>query len=155
MSASPKQFNTAPERSLDQRMDALSRANEVRSRRAALKGELKKGAVGIREYRAVPTSDKPHVVAVRDDGLPDLRIYSGYTIGFTTGDEARRVGFGSDTIRASDDAGKIWLVSHPVHGDLDKRGPADQTKRRDPGKCTRCGIYELSVSGKCPSCDED
>ena len=113
------------------------------------------GAVGIREYRAVPTSDKPHVVAVRADGLPDLRIYSGYTIGFTTGEEARRVGFGSDTIRASDDAGKIWLVSHPVHGDLDKRGPADQTKRRDPGKCPRCGIYELSVSGKCPSCDED
>ena len=33
-------FNTAPERSLDQRMEALSRANEVRSRRAALKTQL-------------------------------------------------------------------------------------------------------------------
>lgn len=113
------------------------------------------GIVGIREYRAVPKSDKPYVVAVRDDELPDLRIFSGYTIGFTTGDEAHRVGFGSDTIRASDDAGKIWLVSHPVHGDLEKRGPADRTKRRDPGTCPRCGIYELSVSGKCSSCDED
>lgn len=112
-------------------------------------------AVGIREYRAVPKSGKPYVVAVREDGLPDLRIFSGYTIGFTTGDEAHCVGVGSDTIRASDDAGKVWLVSHPVHGDLNKRGPADQTKRRVPGKCPRCGIYELSLSGNCPSCDED
>ena len=113
------------------------------------------GAVGIREYRAVPKSDKPYVVAVRHDGLPDLRIFSGYTIGFTNGDEAQRVGFGSDTIRASDDAGRVWLVSHPVHGDLEKRGPSDQMKKRDPGMCPRCGIYEMSVSGKCQSCDED
>jgi hypothetical protein len=54
MSASAKQFNTAPERSLDQRMDALSRANEVRSRRAALKSQLKKGSVGIHEVLAAP-----------------------------------------------------------------------------------------------------
>ena len=54
MSPSAKQFNTAPERSLDQRMEALSRANEVRSRRAALKTRLKTGAVGIREVLAAP-----------------------------------------------------------------------------------------------------
>lgn len=112
------------------------------------------GAIGIREYRAMPKSDKPYVVAVREDDLPDLRIFSGYTIGFTTEEEAHRIGFGSDTIRASDDAGKVWLVSHPVHGDLDKRGPADLTKRRDPGRCPECGIWELSISGNCPSCDE-
>ena len=44
MSSSSKQFNTAPARSLDQRMDALGKANEVRSRRAALKADLKHGA---------------------------------------------------------------------------------------------------------------
>ncbi len=54
MSSSAKQFNTAPERSLDQRMDALSRANQVRSRRAALKGELKRGVVSIREVLTAP-----------------------------------------------------------------------------------------------------
>lgn len=54
MPGSPKQFNTAPERSLDQRMDALSRANEVRSKRASLKGQLKRGAVSIREVLAAP-----------------------------------------------------------------------------------------------------
>jgi hypothetical protein len=54
MSSSAKQFNTAPERSLDQRMDALSRANQVRSRRATLKGELKRGTVSIRQVLAAP-----------------------------------------------------------------------------------------------------
>ena len=36
-----------PERSLDQRMDALGRANEVRARRAQLKRDLKAGRVSI------------------------------------------------------------------------------------------------------------
>lgn len=47
MANPPKQFNTAPERSLDQRIEALKRANHVRSRRAALKGELKRGSVTV------------------------------------------------------------------------------------------------------------
>jgi hypothetical protein len=54
MSTSSKQFNMAPERSLVQRMDALSKANEVRSRRAALKADLKKGTVGLREILVAP-----------------------------------------------------------------------------------------------------
>lgn len=37
----------APERSLDQRMEALRRANEIRSRRAQLKRDLKEGRVKI------------------------------------------------------------------------------------------------------------
>jgi len=54
MSTSSKQFNTAPERSLDQRMDALTRANEVRSRRAALKTDLKRGAASLRDILVEP-----------------------------------------------------------------------------------------------------
>lgn len=38
---------TAPERSHDQRMDALQRANQIRSRRAQLKKDLKAGKVSI------------------------------------------------------------------------------------------------------------
>lgn len=44
---SPKSPSQAPERSLDQRMDALRRANEIRSRRAQLKKDLKGGRTSI------------------------------------------------------------------------------------------------------------
>lgn len=44
----------APERSLDQRMDALRRANEIRSRRAKLKRDLKDGATSIGAIIADP-----------------------------------------------------------------------------------------------------
>jgi hypothetical protein len=54
MPVSSKQSNTAPERSLDQRMDALGRANKVRSRRAALKADLKRGAASIRDVLVAP-----------------------------------------------------------------------------------------------------
>ena len=39
--------SAAPERSLDQRMEALRRANDIRSQRAKLKRDLKAGKVSI------------------------------------------------------------------------------------------------------------
>ena len=47
MSSPTKQLNVAPARSLDQRREALRRANLVRSQRATLKVDLKKGKVTI------------------------------------------------------------------------------------------------------------
>jgi S13-like H2TH domain len=44
----------APERSLDQRMDALRRANDVRVRRAQLKKDLKDGRVRIQTILGNP-----------------------------------------------------------------------------------------------------
>ena len=44
----------APERSLDQRMEALRRANDIRVRRAKLKKDLKDGTVQIEEILADP-----------------------------------------------------------------------------------------------------
>jgi S13-like protein len=44
----------APERSLDQRMDALRRANDVRVRRAQLKKDLKDGKVRIQTILGDP-----------------------------------------------------------------------------------------------------
>jgi hypothetical protein len=44
---SPAKHAAAPERSLLQRMDALQRANEIRTRRAQLKKDLKGGRVSI------------------------------------------------------------------------------------------------------------
>lgn len=49
-----KASTQAPERSLDQRMDALQRANQIRSARAQLKKDLKSGAVSIRDIIADP-----------------------------------------------------------------------------------------------------
>ncbi|MDX6724525.1 MAG: hypothetical protein QOD44_2970 [Solirubrobacteraceae bacterium] len=43
----PPKHSVAPERSLIQRMDALQRANEIRTRRAQLKRDLKGGRVSI------------------------------------------------------------------------------------------------------------
>jgi hypothetical protein len=45
---------TAPRRSLDQRMDALARANEIRMRRAQLKRDLKSGRHSIHELLKDP-----------------------------------------------------------------------------------------------------
>ena len=42
-----KPTTAAPERSLVQRMEALQRANEIRTKRASLKRDLKAGRVSI------------------------------------------------------------------------------------------------------------
>jgi hypothetical protein len=47
MSAPAKTATAAPERSLDQRMEALRRANNIRTRRAQLKRDLKAGKLTI------------------------------------------------------------------------------------------------------------
>ena len=45
--SSVKTSLAAPERSLDQRMEALKRANDIRTARAKLKKDLKAGRAGI------------------------------------------------------------------------------------------------------------
>ena len=47
MQAPVQSSNAAPERSLDQRMEALKRANDIRSKRAQLKRDLKAGRINI------------------------------------------------------------------------------------------------------------
>ena len=51
---SPTKHAAAPERSLIQRMDALQRANEIRTRRAQLKRDLKAGRVSIHTLLTKP-----------------------------------------------------------------------------------------------------
>src|SRR3712207_5619229 len=51
---SPSKHTAAPERSLVQRMDALQRANEIRTRRAQLKRDLKGGRVTIHDLLSSP-----------------------------------------------------------------------------------------------------
>jgi hypothetical protein len=51
---SPKTQAQAPQRSLDQRMEALKRANDIRVRRAKLKKDLKDGRVQIESVLDAP-----------------------------------------------------------------------------------------------------
>src|ERR687893_599249 len=51
---SPSKQSAAPERSLVQRMDALQRANQIRTRRAQLKRDLKAGRVSIHDLLRSP-----------------------------------------------------------------------------------------------------
>src|SRR5918997_6562028 len=51
---SPSKHSAAPERSLVQRMDALQRANEIRTRRAQLKRDLKGGRITIHDLLLNP-----------------------------------------------------------------------------------------------------
>ncbi|HST54891.1 MAG TPA: integration host factor, actinobacterial type [Solirubrobacteraceae bacterium] len=46
--------STAPERSLNQRMDALARANHIRTQRAKLKRDLKSGRLSIHALLSTP-----------------------------------------------------------------------------------------------------
>jgi hypothetical protein len=50
----PAKPGLTPERSLTQRMDALKRANEIRTRRATLKRDLKAGRVKIHDLLTEP-----------------------------------------------------------------------------------------------------
>src|SRR6201996_8600262 len=54
VSDSPPKLIAAPERSFQQRMDALARANDIRSRRAQLKRDLKAGRQAIHELLLAP-----------------------------------------------------------------------------------------------------
>ncbi len=51
---SPSKQSAAPERSLVQRMDALQRANQIRTRRAQLKRDLKAGRASIQDLLKNP-----------------------------------------------------------------------------------------------------
>ncbi len=51
---SPSKQSAAPERSLVQRMDALQRANQIRTRRAQLKRDLKAGRASIHDLLKDP-----------------------------------------------------------------------------------------------------
>jgi hypothetical protein len=52
--ATPSKHSAAPERSLNQRMDALARANRIRTERARLKRDLKAGRLSIHSLLLEP-----------------------------------------------------------------------------------------------------
>ena len=94
-------------------------------------------AIGIAEYRAVVSPDKPYIVAKRRDGLPDLHIYHGYTTGFITEQEIAGVADRGAGRGPSSRTG-TWYVEHPESRvRLGSKRSADV--RREGRFCT-CGM---------------
>lgn len=92
---------TAPARSLEQRMVALRRANEIRTRRAQLKRDLRAGSVDVADVLADPPEyvraakaldillAVPGVGAVKARALlRGLRISDSKTVGGLSGRQA-------------------------------------------------------------------
>lgn len=105
--------------------------------------------IGIADFRAVESTDRPHIIATRIDGLPDLHIHYGYTNGFTSEDEIVR-SVGSGVGRAPSSRKGTWYVEHPI-----TRVHRGSDRSRDVGRAAgfcRCGM-QLSVTGVCGSCD--
>ena len=105
-------------------------------------------AIGITEYRAVVSVDKPYVIAKRRDGLPDLHIFHGYTTGFTTEQEIAGVassgaGYGPGSRKGT------WYVEHPDNR-VRPNGRRSADVRREGSFCN-CGM-QLSVTGVCSNC---
>jgi hypothetical protein len=140
-------MNTAG-RSRDSLVAALSAARIP----AANHGYIRRltDIIGISECNFVAASER-YVRALRKDGTGELRIYSGYTLGFSE-EEATRLGAGADTVRQSSKS-KAWFISHPVHGDLELRGPIARKTQRDAAVCGGCG-EQKSLSGACFNCDD-
>ena len=106
-------------------------------------------AIGIAEYRAVVSPDKPYIVAKRRDGLPDLHIYHSYTTGFVTEQEIAGIADRGAGRGPSSRMG-TWYVEH-----TDSRvrlvGKRSGDVRRE-GMFHTCGM-QLSLTGVCANCD--
>ena len=70
MQAPVQSSNAAPERSLDQRMEALRRANDIRSKRAQLKRDLKGQKVKIQTLLMDPPEYVQTAKVIDKDGWP-------------------------------------------------------------------------------------
>jgi hypothetical protein len=106
-------------------------------------------AIGIAEYRAVVSPDKPYIVAKRRDGLPDLHIYDSYTTGFITEQEIAGIADRGAGRGPSSRTG-TWYVDHPENR-VRLGGKRSGDVRREGRFCT-CGM-QLSLTGVCVNCD--
>ena len=139
-------MTTADDRS-DSLVGALSKARIPAENHGFI--ERVTTAVGIAEYQAVANVDKPYVRARRRNGLPDLRIYYGYTNGFVSEDEAVRVA-GSGTDRGPSSRKGTWYVTHPTN----QVRPGSERSRNVPREaelCSACYV-QLPLTGVCGEC---
>jgi hypothetical protein len=133
-------------------IDALGRAGIPADNQAFVQRLM--DTVGVSCYEP-KKAQEPYVIATRRDGLPNLRIYFGYTTGFTEEEAVRlAAAFGMETGKSNKMRGK-WFVGHPINGGFGARGGRSDNKGRTADRCTKCRTWERSISGKCPECDLD
>ena len=138
----PKTQAQAPQRSLDQRMEALKRANDIRVRRAQLKKDLKDGSVQIEQVlRRPPAYVETAKVFDILMAVPEVRAGQGGQAAQPVPDqpvEDRRRPLGAPAGRAD------WALQPVVAGasgsSTDHAGPSAGT----PANGRRLGASETS-----------
>ncbi|MFM8856976.1 MAG: hypothetical protein ACKOI2_07180 [Actinomycetota bacterium] len=136
------------EQTSDSLLSALDKARITSENHAFIRRVAE--IVGISRFQAV-VGAKPYIIATRRDGLRDLNIYWGYTTGFTTEEEATRVGGPGTTIGPSSNPKGTWYVTHPENRVGPREGRA-RTMRREAAFCDTCG-EQTSLTGVCGNCD--
>jgi hypothetical protein len=107
-------------------------------------------SIGIADYRAMVSADKPHVIANRRDDLPELHIYSGYTNGFTSKDEiVSAAGLAARCARST--RKPTWYVEHPATK-VRAGGARSLSVGREGEQCDRCH-QQMPLSAVCDNCD--
>jgi hypothetical protein len=140
-------MTTADDRS-DSLLGALSKARIPAENHGFI--ERVTTAVGIARYQAVTNVDKPYVRARRLDGLPDLRIYYGYTNGFISEDEVVYVA-GSGADRGPSSRRGTWYVAHPTNQVRSGNERSRDTRREVTRLCSNCNV-QLPLTGVCDDC---
>lgn len=106
-------------------------------------------AVGITGYQAVD-GDPPYVRAWRQNGLPDLRIYYGYTNGFVSEDEVIRFA-GDGAGRGPSSRKGTWYAAHPTNQVRPGSARSRDVRREATALCDTCFV-ELPLTGVCGEC---
>lgn len=139
---------TTASETFDSLIEALTKARITTDNHAFIRQLT--DAVGIARYRAVERTDKPYVIATRRDGLRDLHIYYGYTVGFASEEEIVRMLGSAVGRKPSSSPRGTWYVEHPSNR-IYVSGTRSRDVRRAATLCS-CGL-ELSLTGVCASCD--
>lgn len=120
-------------------------------RRASPRRTTRSSVGSLRPSRSHVSNAEPYIIATRRHGLRELHIYWGYTTGFTTEEEATRVGGTGATVGPSSKLKGTWYVSHPENR-VQHREKRTRKVQREADFCDRCG-EQKSLTGVCGNCD--
>lgn len=140
-------METSDERS-DSLTSALTKARITSENHAFIRRMVE--TVGVSRFETVMNAE-PYIIASRRDGLRDLHIYWGYTAGFTTEEEAARIGGAGATTGSSSKLEGTWYVTHPENR-VRIREKLTRKAQREADFCDGCG-EQKSLTGACGNCD--
>ena len=103
-------------------------------------------SAGLNQFHAVDVSE-PYVSATGNSNFPELRIFWGYTTGFTSEEQASTV-CGVAGERPLSGKGP-WFVAHPTN--RVRREAQQRSHRLKADLCSTCSM-ELPLTGVCDEC---